>query len=40
MLRCIAVDDEHNGRMLLEEYASQLPFLKMVATCKNAFAAH
>ena len=38
-LRCIAVDDESLGRKLLEEYISQLPFLELVRTCKNAFEA-
>ena len=38
-IRCIAVDDEHLGRKLLEENISQLPFLELVGTCKNAFEA-
>jgi DNA-binding LytR/AlgR family response regulator len=38
-MNCIAVDDEPMGRKLIEEYASQLPFLKMIGTAKNAFEA-
>ncbi|MCP9770539.1 DNA-binding response regulator [Lacihabitans sp. LS3-19] len=38
-IRCIAVDDEMLGRKLLEENISQLPFLELVGTCKNAFEA-
>jgi DNA-binding LytR/AlgR family response regulator len=38
-IRCIAVDDELLGRKLLEENISQLPFLELVGTCKNAFEA-
>ena len=38
-LRCLAVDDENLARKLLEEYISQIPFLELVAVCKNAFEA-
>ncbi|MBK8704079.1 MAG: response regulator transcription factor [Saprospiraceae bacterium] len=38
-LRCIAVDDESMARKLLEDYILQMPFLELVATCKNAFEA-
>ena len=38
-LTCIAVDDENLGRKLLEENIRQIPFLQLVATCKNAFEA-
>ncbi len=38
-LRCIAVDDESLARKLLEENIRQIPFLELVATCKNAFEA-
>ena len=38
-MRCIAVDDESLARKLLEENISQIPFLELVATCKNAFEA-
>lgn len=38
-LRCIAVDDESLARKLLEENIRQLPFLELVATCRNPFEA-
>ncbi len=38
-LRCIAVDDESLARKLIEENVQQLPFLDLVATCKNPFEA-
>lgn len=38
-LRCIAVDDESLARKLLVENIRQIPFLELVATCKNAFEA-
>ncbi len=38
-LKCIAVDDESLARKLLEENIQQLPFLELVATCKNPFEA-
>ncbi|MHA8100549.1 LytR/AlgR family response regulator transcription factor [Aquirufa nivalisilvae] len=38
-LNCIVVDDENMGRKLLEENVRQLPFLHLVASCKNAFEA-
>lgn len=38
-LKCIAIDDESLARKLLEEYISQIPFLELVKTCKNAFEA-
>ncbi|MHA8068126.1 LytR/AlgR family response regulator transcription factor [Aquirufa ecclesiirivi] len=38
-LQCIVVDDENMGRKLLEENVRQLPFLELVASCKNAFEA-
>ena len=37
--KCIAVDDESLARKLLEENIQQLPFLELVATCKNPFEA-
>jgi two-component system LytT family response regulator len=38
-LRCIAVDDEHLARKMLEENIRQIPFLELVKICKNAFEA-
>ncbi|MBI1227913.1 MAG: response regulator [Bacteroidetes bacterium] len=38
-LKCIAVDDESLARKLIEENVQQLPFLDLVATCKNPFEA-
>ncbi|MFC3812449.1 LytR/AlgR family response regulator transcription factor [Lacihabitans lacunae] len=38
-IRCIAVDDESLARKMLEEYITQIPFLELVKTCKNAMEA-
>lgn len=38
-MKCIVVDDENMGRKLLEENVRQIPFLELVASCKNAFDA-
>ena len=38
-LKCLAVDDESLARKLLEENIRQIPFLELVASCKNAFEA-
>lgn len=38
-MKCIVVDDENMGRKLLEENVRQIPFLELVASCKNAFEA-
>ncbi len=38
-LKCIIVDDESLARKLLEENIRQLPFLELVAMCKNPFEA-
>jgi DNA-binding LytR/AlgR family response regulator len=39
ILRCIGVDDEKLALDLLENNISQVPFLKLVAKCKNAYEA-
>lgn len=39
MLKCIAVDDETLALDLLEDNIKQIPFLKLVKRCKNAFEA-
>jgi DNA-binding LytR/AlgR family response regulator len=38
-MKCVVVDDENMGRKLLEENVNQIPFLELVASCKNAFEA-
>jgi DNA-binding LytR/AlgR family response regulator len=38
-MKCVVVDDENMGRKLLEENVRQIPFLDLVASCKNAFEA-
>jgi DNA-binding LytR/AlgR family response regulator len=39
MMRCIIVDDEPLVRELLEDNISQLPFLELVKSCRNALEA-
>jgi DNA-binding LytR/AlgR family response regulator len=39
MLNCIAVDDEPLALHLLTEYIGKVPFLRLVATCGDAFEA-
>lgn len=39
ILQCIAIDDEPLALALLEDYIKKLPFLKLVATCQDAFEA-
>ena len=36
-LRCIIADDEPIARQILENYIGSLPYLNLVASCKNAF---
>jgi DNA-binding LytR/AlgR family response regulator len=38
-LKCLIVDDESMARKLMEENVRQIPFLELVASCKNAFEA-
>src|SRR4051794_11688402 len=39
MLRCIAIDDEPLALQLLQDNISKVPYLQLVASCRNAFAA-
>jgi two-component system, LytTR family, response regulator len=39
MLHCIAVDDEPLALGLLADYISKIPFLRLEASCENAFEA-
>ena len=39
MMRCIIVDDEPLICELLEDNISQVPFLELVTSCKNALEA-
>ncbi len=39
MLRCIAIDDEPLALQLLVDDISKVPYLKLVASCEDAFAA-
>lgn len=36
-LRCLVADDEPIARKIVENYISQVPYLQLVASCKNAF---
>jgi len=38
-MKCIIVDDEPLAREILESYVEKVPFLKLIASCKNAFEA-
>lgn len=39
MMKCIIVDDEPLAREILEAFVEKVPFLKLNASCKNAFEA-
>ena len=36
-LRCIIADDEPIARQIIENYIQEIPYLELVASCKNAF---
>lgn len=38
-MRCLIVDDESMGRKLIEEHVKHVPFLELVASCKDGFEA-
>src|SRR6476646_837556 len=39
MMKCIAIDDEPLALKLLEDNISKLPYLELVASCRNVFDA-
>jgi len=39
MINCILVDDEPLAREVLETFSAKVPFLNVVASCKNAYEA-
>ncbi|GAA0721115.1 LytTR family DNA-binding domain-containing protein [Aquimarina litoralis] len=36
-LQCLIADDEPIARQIIESYIKEIPYLELVATCKNAF---
>ncbi|MGY3794599.1 LytR/AlgR family response regulator transcription factor [uncultured Aquimarina sp.] len=36
-LQCLIADDEPIARQIVESYIKEIPYLELVATCKNAF---
>ena len=40
LMHCLVIDDEQLVRELLEDTIRQIPFLKLVTTCKNALEAN
>jgi DNA-binding LytR/AlgR family response regulator len=39
-LRCLVIDDEPIARQVLEEYIAKLPWLSVLASCRNALEAY
>ncbi len=39
MMKCTAIDDEPLALKLLEDNISKVPYLELVACCRNAFDA-
>ena len=39
MLKCIAIDDEPLALRQLTTYIAKIPYLQLVATCRNAIEA-
>ncbi len=37
VLQCIIADDEPIARQILENYIQEIPYLEVIASCKNAF---
>jgi len=37
ILKCIIADDEPIARQIVENYCAEIPYLEIVASCKNAF---
>lgn len=38
-LKCIVADDEPIARQIVENYCADIPYLEIIASCKNAFEA-